>query len=254
MGHIESCFPEKFSVPRQGNLLELTRAKIVLNKNVDVSSFDGIEQFDYIWVVYIFHLNTGFVKSKISPPKYEGKKLGVFATRSPHRFNPIGLTLVKFEKIEKNEIHISSVDMISGTPVLDVKPYHHLESLDLNKIKYPDWIKQQASEEKRASVTFTETFENNLKNILQNHKLTFYDNYNDLVGLIKGVLEIDPHSKYTQKKKDNVLYAFYVDKLNVIYEYNAVEKEVIIQNVEFSEEYKKLRNKAWLDSYNKINE
>jgi tRNA (adenine37-N6)-methyltransferase len=176
----------------------------------------------------------------------------VFATRSPHRFNPIGLTLAKFEKIEKNEIFISSVDMISGTPVLDVKPYHHLESIDMSHAKYPDWIKQaQVNEEKKANVIFTETFNTTLKNILQNHKLTFYDNFEDIVNLIKGVLEIDPHSKYTQKKKDNLLYAFYIDKLNVIYEYNAMEKEVIIQNVEFSEEYKKLRNKAWLESYNK---
>jgi hypothetical protein len=142
--------------------------------------------------------------------------------------------------------------MISGTPVLDVKPYHHLESIDMSLAKYPDWIKQaQVNEEKKANVIFTDTFNETLKNILKNHKLTFYDNFEDIVNLIKGVLEIDPHSKYTQKKKDNLLYAFYIDKLNVIYEYNAMSKDVIIQNVEYSEEYKKLRNKAWLDSYNK---
>jgi len=251
IGHIESCFPEKFSVPRQGNLLELTRAKIVINKNVDMSSFDGIENFDFIWIIYVFHLNVHFGKAKISPPKYEGKKLGVFATRSPHRFNPIGLTLAKIEKIEKNEILISSVDMISGTPVIDIKPYHHLESVNLENIKYPEWIKQSASEEKKATVIFTENAQNNLKNILENHKLNFYDKFEELEALIKGVLEIDPHSKYTQKKKDTMLYAFYIDKLNVIYEYNAKEKEVVIHNVEYSEEYKKLRNKDWLENYNK---
>lgn len=68
--------------------------------------------------------------------------------------------------------------------------------------------------------------------------------------LITGILEIDPHSKYTQKKKETTLYAFYVDKLNVIYEYNATEKNVIIHGIEYSEEYKKLRNKAWLENYN----
>ncbi len=220
-----------------------------MSKGVDMSSFEGIENFDYIWIVYVFHLNKNFGKWKISPPKYEGKKLGIFATRSPHRYNPIGLTLAKIEKIEKNEILISSVDMISGTPVIDIKPYHHLESLDINSIKYPEWIKSQASEEKRATVIFSESSVEDLKSILQKHKLNFYDKFDDIYQLIKAVLEIDPHSKYTQSKKDTTYYAFYIDKLNVVYEYNPVEKEVNIQSIHFSEEYKKLRNKDWLDNY-----
>ena len=57
IGTLISCFPEKFSSPRQGNLLELTRAKIVLKKNIDMHSFDGIENFTYIWIIYVFHLN-----------------------------------------------------------------------------------------------------------------------------------------------------------------------------------------------------
>lgn len=65
----------------------------------------------------------------------------MFATRTPHRPNPIGLTLVKLEKIDKNTLIISGVDMVEGTPILDIKPYHHLESLDIQSIKYPDWIK-----------------------------------------------------------------------------------------------------------------
>jgi tRNA (Thr-GGU) A37 N-methylase len=83
------------------------------------------------------------------------------ATRSPHRYNPIGLTLAKLDRIEKNEIFVSSVDMISGTPILDIKPYHHLESIDINTMKYPEWIKNQASDEKKASVLKT-NFKNKL--------------------------------------------------------------------------------------------
>jgi len=216
-----------------------------------MNAFDCIENFDYVWIIYVFHLNKHFGKAKISPPKYEGKKLGVFATRSPHRYNPVGLTLAKIEKIEKNEILISSVDMISGTPVIDIKPYHHLESLDIEKIKYPHWIKSQTSEDKKAFVEFSENSINNLKSILENHKLIFYDKYEDIYELIKGVLEIDTHSKYTQNKKDTTLYAFYIDKLNIVYEYNPLEKEVKIQSIHYSEEYKKLRNKDWLENYSK---
>ena len=146
IGTLISCFPEKFSSPRQGNLLELTRAKIVLKKNIDMHSFDGIENFTYIWIIYVFHLNQNFSSSKVIPPKFPGdnnsKKLGIFSTRTPHRYNPIGLTLCKFNKIEGREIFISCVDMITGTPILDIKPYHHLESVDVfgNDIKYANWI------------------------------------------------------------------------------------------------------------------
>jgi tRNA (Thr-GGU) A37 N-methylase len=209
--------------------------------------------FDYIWIIYVFHLNQNFNKAKISPPKFDGNKLGVYATRTPHRPNPIGLTLVKLEKIEKNEIFISSVDMISGTPILDIKPYHHLESIDINQIKYPDWIKNQTLEEKKATVTFTEDAIANLSLILDNNKLIFYDNINDILEVIKGVLEIDPHSKYTQKKKEQMLFAFYIDKLNIIYKYDAANKEVIVQDIEYSDEYKKLRNKSWLENYHNNN-
>ena len=73
IGTLISCFPEKFSSPRQGNLLELTRGKIVLKKNIDMHCFDGIENFTYIWIIYVFHLNQGFVGSKVIPPKYPRK-------------------------------------------------------------------------------------------------------------------------------------------------------------------------------------
>ena len=173
-------------------------------------------------MVYIFHLHQGFNGSKIHPPKYEnGKKLGVFATRTPHRINSIGLTLCKFDRIENNEIFISCIDMVSGTPIIDIKPYHHLESVDVFApgMKYPDWIKN-ADKGIKAKVTILPEAEKNLDDILSTKKLIFYSKKEELLPLIKGVLEIDPHSKYTKKKQGTLLYAFHLDKLNVIYEYN----------------------------------
>ena len=89
-------------------------------------------------IKYISYITLNYLKIKLI--KGSGK-LGIFATRTPHRPNPIGLTLVKLEKIEKNKLLISGVDMVEGTPIIDIKPYHHLESLNINTIKYPNWIK-----------------------------------------------------------------------------------------------------------------
>ena len=68
-------------------------------------------------------------KTKIKPPKLDGVKMGVYATRSPHRFNPIGLSIAKLDKVEGRTIHLSGIDLIHGTPVLDIKPYHYLDAL-----------------------------------------------------------------------------------------------------------------------------
>ena len=258
IGTLISCFPEKFSSPRQGNLLELTRAKIVLKKNIDMHSFDGIENFTYIWIIYVFHLNQNFLSSKVTPPKFPGdknsKKLGIFATRTPHRYNPIGLTLCKFNRIEGREIFISCVDMITGTPILDIKPYHHLESVNVfdNGIKYANWIYNSCIS-KKCDVEIKEQAVKNIENILEDKdkKLMFYDKKEDILALIKGVLEIDPHSKYTHKQEGNLLYGFHVDKLNVIYRYNAQSMKVVVEEVQYSEKYIKLRNKNWTEEYNK---
>lgn len=81
-------------------------------------------------MVYIFHANTNIarratavapVRAKIKPPRYD-KKIGLFATRTPHRPNPIGLSLVKIDKVEDGVLFLSGVDLVHGTPVLDVKP------------------------------------------------------------------------------------------------------------------------------------
>ena len=258
IGTLISCFPEKFSSPRQGNLLELTRAKIVLKKNIDLHSFDGIENFTYIWLIYVFHLNQNFSGSKVIPPKFPGdknsKKLGIFATRTPHRYNPIGLTLCKFNYIKDREIFISCVDMITGTPILDIKPFHHLESVNVFEpgVKYANWI-YNSCQAKKCEVIIKEKAIKNIEEILENKdkKLIFYDKKEELLELIKGVLEIDPHSKYTHKQEGNLLYGFHVDKLNVIYQYNAQNNKVVVEEIQYSEKYVKLRNKNWTEEYNK---
>lgn len=127
IGFISSCFQHKFITPRQGSLSPSSRARINLDKRwIGPGAFDGLESFSHVWIVaWLHHFNHDRtqVKSKVHPPRLEGAKRGVFATRSPHHPNPIGLTLAKLESVHEYHIEVSGVDLIENTPVLDLKPY-----------------------------------------------------------------------------------------------------------------------------------
>ncbi len=129
IGVVESPFKEKFGTPRQPGLVAESRGSIVLRDDLNPDAFEGLAEFSHVWIVFVFHENQSVregrktVKTKVHPPRLEGKSVGVFATRSPHRPNPIGLSLVKIEKIEGRRLYIMGLDLIDGTPVLDLKPY-----------------------------------------------------------------------------------------------------------------------------------
>ncbi len=89
----------------------------------------------------------------------------MFATRSPHRYNPIGLSIAKLEKIEDRTITISGIDLIHGTPVLDIKPYHYLDSLNKEELKFPKWL-EDSKDKGRLDVTFGEHSEEELHAIV----------------------------------------------------------------------------------------
>ncbi|XP_037776135.1 tRNA (adenine(37)-N6)-methyltransferase-like [Penaeus monodon] len=91
-------------------------------------SLEGLDEYSHIWIFFIFNKNGetkdgNHVKSKVAPPRLNGKRIGVFATRSPHRPNPLGLTLAHVEYIEDDCIYLSGLDILDGTPVVDIKPY-----------------------------------------------------------------------------------------------------------------------------------
>ena len=133
IGYLESCFREKFGTPRQSGFVKNARARLTFVNEINSSCLEGLSEYGYIWIIFIFHVglhNYNNRKTKIKPPKLEGVKKGVFATRSPHRYNPIGLSIAKLDKVEDRTIYISGIDLIHGTPVIDIKPYHYLDSLD----------------------------------------------------------------------------------------------------------------------------
>ncbi|XP_054440929.1 tRNA (adenine(37)-N6)-methyltransferase [Pteronotus mesoamericanus] len=127
IGYLESCFSAKNGTPRQPSICSHSRACLRIRKSIfnnPEHSLMGLEQFSHVWILFVFHKNGHLsCKAKVQPPRLNGAKTGVFATRSPHRPNAIGLTLAKLEKVDGGAVYLSGIDMIHGTPVLDIKPY-----------------------------------------------------------------------------------------------------------------------------------
>lgn len=130
IGVIESCFKQKFSIPRQPGLVLQAKATIILDSNYSSDEIiRGLDSYSHIWVIFVFHKSQMTNnKNTVRPPRLGGdKRMGVFATRSNFRPNPIGQSVVKLEGIEKKNnrllINLSGIDFLDGTPVLDIKPY-----------------------------------------------------------------------------------------------------------------------------------
>lgn len=128
---IRTDFSEKFGIPRQSGMVEGLEGKIVFEKeyrNPDVVR--GLEGFSHIWLLWRFSKTADAKWSPtVRPPKLGGNiRMGVFATRSPFRPNPIGLSSVRLKKIEMSDkfgpvLIVSGVDLVDGTPIYDIKPY-----------------------------------------------------------------------------------------------------------------------------------
>lgn len=166
---IYTDFDDKFGVPRQSGRVSSLEGKIVIAPEYsDPNAFRGLENFNYIWLIFDFSLaHRDKFSPTVRPPRLGGnKRVGVFATRSPFRPNNLGLSSVKLKKIEKTSegicLFVSGADLVNGTPIFDIKPY----------IPYAD-IHDDATE------GFTETtkyhslevdFQQNLLNIIPENK------------------------------------------------------------------------------------
>ncbi len=131
IGVVQTPFKDKFGIPRQPGLATGAKGVIKLADDPDLrTALRSLEEFSHLWIVFVFHEHGGRNwKPSIRPPRLGGnRKVGVLSSRSPHRPNPIGLSAVKIERLVLDapggaEIHILGVDLLDGTPVLDIKPY-----------------------------------------------------------------------------------------------------------------------------------
>jgi len=133
VGTLRSCFSQRNGTPRQPLLVPAARAEVVLRAGMPPDILEGITQYSHCWVLYIFHENTdltrlwepmgGKVKSKINVPRLNGGRMGVLATRSPHRPAPVGLSVARILGVRGGRLILEGADVVDGTPILDIKPY-----------------------------------------------------------------------------------------------------------------------------------
>ena len=131
VARIRSDFPEKFGIPRQSGIVESLEAKIVFEPEFRVmDAVRGLEDFSHIWLIWEFSEAVRDTWSPtVRPPRLGGNvRMGVFATRSPFRPNPIGLSCVRLLKVEQDEtlgpvLTVAGADLMDGTPIYDIKPY-----------------------------------------------------------------------------------------------------------------------------------
>lgn len=221
IGYVKTVFNEKRAVPRQAIIGGSILSSIEISKNVFSSnpeqSLEGLKDFSHIWVFFIFHKNSPFYKPKVNPPRLNGKNVGVLSTRSPHRPNPIGISLVKIDRIEATTIYFYGTDMVAKTPVVDIKPYipHYDTPQKLDDVKIPDWI----CSTKYLKVTFSETSRIQIKNFDIN------------LRSLEEVLESDPRSFYVRERYQSQEFVFQFNDKNIFCNFNDENKSVTVVEI-----------------------
>ena len=207
---IQSPYKEKFATPRQPGLTPAVKASIVFHPQFATpEAVRGLEGFSHIWIIFLFHRNwnKGWTPT-VRPPRLGGnQRVGVYASRSPFRPNPIGLSAVKLLAINNNKgkicLSVEGADLIDQTPVLDIKPY----------IPYGDSIPDalggfaHKTPKKQLVVEFSQTAQAQL--------LIYQQQTPGLGEMLRETLSLDPRPAYQQKAGEQQEYGVLFDRYNV---------------------------------------
>lgn len=209
IAHLKSPYKQKFAIPRQPNLVPQARGEIVFEPGfADRNALRGIEQFSHLWLLFVFHANAGQHWSPmVQPPRLGGRdRIGVFASRSGFRPNPIGLSVVEFAGWEQKgallRLHVRGIDLLDGTPILDVKPY--LPWADA----VPEAVGGYAHE---APVPRPVSFSEHARVQLE----SLEERYPELQAFIAAVLAQDPRPAWRRHDGDDKQYGMSLYDLNI---------------------------------------
>ena len=156
IGFLRSGERSKFALPHQpgADPRERNVVELLPRKQFEQALLD-LDGFDRVWLVWWFHRHRNW-KPQVLPPRGAKKKRGVFATRSPHRPNPIGITPVQLIRVEKRRLVVGEVDLVDGTPILDIKPYvPAIDSFPASRAGWVDDLERAQSAGPRFQVLLT---------------------------------------------------------------------------------------------------
>ncbi|MEM0909372.1 MAG: tRNA (N6-threonylcarbamoyladenosine(37)-N6)-methyltransferase TrmO [Pseudomonadota bacterium] len=193
VGIISTPFKQKFGIPRQPNLAKDAEGQIRFTDTIDVQeACRGIEEFSHLWLVFHFHQHQDrSIAMKVRPPRLGGKQqMGVFASRSSFRPSQLGMSVVKNLGIENGVLKVSGVDLLDGSPIVDIKPY----------IAYADVINdaQCGYAHSKPTSEIEVLFDNTVLD-----KLSMFD---VTPSLIQQVLSQDPRSAHEKSKNNKKEY------------------------------------------------
>ena len=218
IGLIHSPFKEKFGIPRQAGLVTAAHSTLeLLAPCQDPSIVKGLEGFSHLWLIFVFHAPKHEEWNvTVRPPRLGGnKRLGVFATRSPFRPNPIGMSAVELKSIEikkgKILLHLVGADLLDGTPILDIKPY--IKESDVIKKASQGWLSD--NEHPKLKVTYSKKTKSFLKDKLE------------LKKLITQIVKQDPRPRYQEGQNQN--YAFRLEQYDI--HFSIVDHQATIEEI-----------------------
>lgn len=214
IGVLRTEFNYKFGTPRQGALAPSSRARFDLAAEWSGQGiFTGLEGFSHIWLLSYFHQNKNTrAATKIHPPRLLGEAVGILASRSPHRPNSIGLTLAKIEEIDGDRLVLSGVDLVNGTPVLDIKPY--LPEADRPSEFLSGWPGKLAVAD--IACEFSKRASEDLENLSTIGVIKEKDRF---VKLADEVFRLDPRP-LAYRSRINECFAIVIDDVDVHARYN----------------------------------
>ncbi|MCO6523701.1 MAG: tRNA (N6-threonylcarbamoyladenosine(37)-N6)-methyltransferase TrmO [Candidatus Schmidhempelia sp.] len=210
IGIIHSPYKEKFAIPRQPNLVKAGVGEIhLLPPYNQIEAVRGLEQFSHLWIIFLFHhtKDQGW-RPTVRPPRLGGnERIGVFATRSTFRPNPVGISAVKLNRVtvEKGQIilKLGSVDILDGTPVIDIKPYIPYSD------SYSDALAGYANNIPTSSLTI------NFSSQALTQLNQFQATYPQLKELITQVISQDPRPAYKRKNNQLQYYGMRLFDFNI---------------------------------------
>jgi tRNA-Thr(GGU) m(6)t(6)A37 methyltransferase TsaA len=210
IGVVHSPYKQKFAIPRQSGLVPQAVGRLeLLSPYNHIDTVRELQQFSHVWLLFVFHetQHDGW-NSLVRPPRLGGnKKVGVFASRATHRPNPLGMSVVKLERIYQDHkklfIEVSGIDLLDKTPIVDIKPY----------IPYSDSLLEANGG--YAAVEPSRTMSVKFSHLAREQLDAIAANYHQLEKFIINVLKQDPRPAYKPNGIDQKIYGVELYDLDV---------------------------------------